>query len=344
MLGSLRLLLAIFVTFGHLGAWQFADSFGIHAVFGFYVISGYLMTLVLRDIYQFQPAPYFLNRFLRLFPIYYAIALATLVAILVLPNAANYHEAWSIQTRPADIIGNLLMFPFEFYDHAFRLVPPTWSVAVEIVNYALLWLVVARSPWLGLATLAGAAAFHVYSLAIGDPWQARYFPFYAALLPFAIGSCLYYLVGRMAKKPRAALTALMAGLWLINLFMPGAFDWTAQQRNIFFYLNLALISALILLIAASPIKLPFDKWLGDLSYPLFLAHWFAGFIIARVVLPGEPFGDRLYFYALPLALALSIVLAWASNKLIEPLRDGVRGATRRAGAGVVNVTAVETSG
>jgi peptidoglycan/LPS O-acetylase OafA/YrhL len=83
MLGSFRLLLALLVVMAHLAeGTTFVSHMGVFAVFGFYVISGYLMTLVLHEVYHFDFSSFWANRFLRLFPTYYLVALASLLVVI----------------------------------------------------------------------------------------------------------------------------------------------------------------------------------------------------------------------------------------------------------------------
>ena len=147
MLGGLRFVLALLVVIAHLSGTRDWQHIGSYAVFGFYLLSGYLMTMVLHEVYAFRFTTFASTRALRLFPIYFVVAAATLLIILPQqPEAIAYHKAFGIRTDALDIAGNLLIAPFELYDRSFRLVPPAWSIGVEIINYALLWLFVARRP------------------------------------------------------------------------------------------------------------------------------------------------------------------------------------------------------
>lgn len=94
MLGMLRFFLAISVVATHLSEGRlFFHYWGAFAVFGFYLISGYLITRVLNDTYKFDFYTFASNRFLRLFPIYYFVAALTLAVILLVPGAKEYHSA-----------------------------------------------------------------------------------------------------------------------------------------------------------------------------------------------------------------------------------------------------------
>lgn len=71
MFGTYRTLLAVMVIFLHLGG---MPVIGGYAVFGFYILSGYLMTLIMHKNYGYTRdgvARYAINRFLRIYPIYW---------------------------------------------------------------------------------------------------------------------------------------------------------------------------------------------------------------------------------------------------------------------------------
>src|SRR5580693_800102 len=86
-MGLLRLWLALAVVSGHSG-----PCFGLRfldpeaAVLGFYAISGFYMARVLETRYRDRLGAFYFNRFLRIWPAYAAVLLAT-VAFL----------AWSVR-------------------------------------------------------------------------------------------------------------------------------------------------------------------------------------------------------------------------------------------------------
>lgn len=333
MLGILRFCLASLVIIAHLGdGLHFVEHWGIFAVFGFYLISGYLITIILNNAYSFNFSTFATNRFLRLFPIYYAVVAITLIAMTLIPDPSQYHNAWAFTGRPVDIIGNILIFPFEFYDSNFRMVPPSWSVAVELVNYFMLWLFVARSKRLAIATLIVSGTYHISTFALNMDWTSRYFPFYAALLPFSMGACIYFLrdyVQLLKTKALNMLTAVAFLAWSINLVACGAVSGLGQNTfNVFFYTNLFSSAALVYLIANSNLQKTFKvsgKLLGDLAYPMFLLHWVVGFIMGYLVLDGQRRGLNLVAVSFLPILIISYCLSWLANRWLEPLRNIVRG-------------------
>lgn len=301
--------------------------FGVFAVFGFYIISGYLMTLILCKTYNFRLIPFATNRALRLYPTYFITAAATVAIISQLPGASDFHPAWNIAASIKDYAGNLLIFPFEFYDAKFRIVPPTWSVAVELICYFLLWALIARSKATATASLIAAAAYHAYGVLSGLGWQPRYFPFYAAALPFTLGACIFHFRNKISRltsiRPQLKLCILISA-WAANLMACG---FTSISFDVFFYTNLLLLFAITAIIATTDIgkkqKIA-GKFLGDMAYPIFLSHWLIGFIISALILDSQRRGYAVFALSLLPCLAFSYFAARLADRVVEPLRDTIR--------------------
>lgn len=332
MLGSLRFFLALSVVIAHLvNDARFFSHWGIFAVFGFYLISGYLITVILHEIYFFRLSAFAINRFLRLFPTYYVVVAVSALIVNFSTDASAFHPAWAIQTRLRDILGNIFIFPFEFYDSSFRLSPPTWSVAVELVNYFLLWLIVARNRSLAILFFFMAAIYHIASLAAGTDWGPRYYPSYAALLPFSIGALIYFFRNAAdCVVPRFGLSifAISCALWLVNLALCGYMGGVGSKFfNSFFYANLVFFTVFLYSIITSRGKIweiKWDKKLGDLAYPVFLTHWIVSYVVSQYFLSGQQRGMALFAAALIPILAVSLILSRITDHLIEPLRGKVR--------------------
>ena len=332
MLGLMRFVFSVFVVLAHLGNGSpFLTPLGIFGVCGFYIISGYLLTLILNEKYAFDAVSYATNRFLKIFPLYFIVALLTLVVFLFVPDPAAFHDKWVVQTKPIDLLGNLLIFPFEFYDANFRIVPPTWSLAVELVNYVLLWLLISRNSHLALLGLVVGITYHVWSWQHGLHWEWRYRPFYAAMLPFSLGASLYFYrdaLNRLRQSVLRRLTLLCTVAWLTNIVACGIYGGSLGSNfEIFFHVNTICLVAIIGLMTATAdhpkIRLS-AKFLGDLSYPIFLTHFIVAFCVNTLILKGDPRGiDLLLASAIPI-LVVSCALSIVANKWIEPLRNRVR--------------------
>ncbi|MDY0313038.1 MAG: hypothetical protein RBR20_13065, partial [Desulfobacterales bacterium] len=81
MFGTYRLILAVLVALSHIGITIGHLNPGVIAVVGFYLISGYVMTGLLRTHYDRidKVGHFYLDRFLRLFPHYAVVAALTFV-------------------------------------------------------------------------------------------------------------------------------------------------------------------------------------------------------------------------------------------------------------------------
>src|SRR5262249_22788695 len=94
-LGTLRLILGLSVGYGHAGNFlRFPLLPGDSAVQAFYAISGVYLALVLDEKYRAHNSSYstfISNRFLRLFPAYSIVFLATLALAFVVSRVTTGH-------------------------------------------------------------------------------------------------------------------------------------------------------------------------------------------------------------------------------------------------------------
>ena len=142
------------VVLSHLAGSDYLLHFGFYAVCGFFVVSGYLMTVGLHEVYGFDTKRFWVNRLLRLLPPYYLVCLLTLLVVIQVPaEAGAYLSSWTLDQPRVDAVLNLLVLPLQYPETQFRLVPPYWSVAVELQMYALLFIVAARNESWAIATL-----------------------------------------------------------------------------------------------------------------------------------------------------------------------------------------------
>lgn len=344
MLGTFRFTLACFVVMFHIG--NFPAPFGTYSVQCFYVVSGYLITAVLNESYTSRPAAFWINRYLRLFPQYYAVAAVSLIAIVLLPKAApKYHPMWVVDTSFMSIIWQLTIFPFAVVSPVMRLVPPVWSVAIELVNYFILWIFVARSWRHASIALGAGLVIHAYLLYAGSDWGARYFFWYAAILPFAIGSLAYF---TRTILLRTRTRAIACTLWVCNLI---AASWITSHPHapifwyttVFWYANM-IFAALIVVHFAAKRKAPqADRWLGDLAYPIFLSHWTLSFLVATwfSIAPHSP---RLLLASAAPILMCSALLAYGSRAVIDRYRDKIRAGTPTDQSNATQVVALTSEG
>lgn len=237
MIGIIRFFLATCVILFHLSG-KF-PNFGLYAVNCFYVISGYLITMILNTTYNFKLIPFATNRFLRLFPSYWLACITGIICIYFIDNPKDFHLSYGLHISVKEFLANLLLIPWaflsdkiiispfyafatpEFLDfkgYMFRAVTSSWSVAVEITCYFLLWCFVARGYKRTLLAILASIFYHYYSINNSDNIIAIYSPFLAAMLPFSIGSLGYFLSDLIERKNKNLVKSVKYQFFSLLLF------------------------------------------------------------------------------------------------------------------------------
>lgn len=337
MFGSLRFFLAYLVVLSHLVGSQYLSHFGFYAVRGFFVLSGFIMTAALHEVYHFSGERFWTNRLLRLLPPYYVVCAATLAFVTFVPEqAAAYLTFWQLDDdQQRDMLMNLLVLPLQFRDPHFRFSPAYWSIAVEIEMYVLLWLVIARREAFAAAAVGVGIVYHLACLDAGLGLGARYFNAPSALLSFATGALVWFLRRRGAFNIdlRCGLVAL--ALWVANMVAAGSILPDTYVYGASYYIGTLAFAFVVVGLAewkpgARLARL--DHALGEIAYPLFLVQWLAGFIVALAFFPGNWRGWTLMLATTPVMIGLSVGLAKLNQMTIEPLRDRIRDRAARKAA------------
>jgi peptidoglycan/LPS O-acetylase OafA/YrhL len=312
MFGSLRLVLALLVILSHLPGSGYLVHFGFYAVRGFFVISGFVITAGLHEVYRFDAKRFWANRFLRLLPLFYVVCLLTLLVVTWFPiEASAYLSSWRSDAPQYDAILNLLVLPLEYNETSFRLVPPYWSVAVELQMYALLFIAAARNERLALATLWLGVVYHLACIGSGLGFGARYFAAPSATFSFAAGALIYFWVRRGALVVTPSATAIALVMWLANLVAAKSTLPDEYAYGPGYYFSTFLFVIVVAGLAQSrwsPFAQRIDRALGEIAYPMFLVHWLAGFITALAIGAGIWRGWTLTLAAVPLMMLMAIAL------------------------------------
>lgn len=306
--GTCRLILAALVAMSHL--WEnMLDGYAAYAVWAFFVLSGFLMTLVLGTKYGFDGAglrTYAFNRFMRIFPLYWLVALVGLVTLwyagrhglaLQQINAEFYWPQGAEQWLHA-----ITLFPG--FQRGGLPVPVSNALAIEVGYYVLMPLM-ARSRSTAWFALAAGAMINLQLGIDGDTFTQRYATFLPCMLPFATGSLVCHYreaLYRLCMPWVSTLVWLLHGLvWLAYPSWP--WNWGL-------YVSLVLSAWMVISLYRQPSG-RVDRMLGDMSYPVYLIHttvaaWFVcscGF--------SRPLG---FFFK---AFALTLLLSWAIVILID---------------------------
>jgi peptidoglycan/LPS O-acetylase OafA/YrhL len=325
MPGILRFFLSILVVFSHLSGDHGADHFGYFAVRAFFVLSGLILTKSLHETYSFEFYRFYINRLLRILPLYAVVCAMTFAAIAAMPDqAAEFMPRWAFRASAEEILQNFLLLPLASGELQLRFIEPAWSLAVELVMYYFLWLGMARSQKMAMLCLGFGGAYHVALLINGASFNDRYFSIASAFLSYAAGAMAYFHYDWLAKNVR--LGAACAILWFCNTVF-GYFVWGEHVLDFVFYANILLftLAAPWLLELRLPERLrEHDAILGHLSYPVFLVQWLGGFVGFLLLSHFEGRGVALFYVSLPFILAMAVPLWMLNEIVVEPARKSIR--------------------
>jgi len=308
-MGLLRLLLAIAVLLQHTRGCSYTMTGGAASVQTFYIISGFLIAMIL-DVKYKEPEQrwlFYSNRALRIFGTYW---LFLLVAILIqwtghVVDHRSVFDIWGQNRSRLGHIGpwflalsNLLIigqdltlflalgghglhWTTDFWRStpivpAFMLIAPAWSLSLELMFYVLApWILRWRTRWL-ILLIALSLILRLFLWYAGlrtDPWSYRFFPNEIAL--FLAGALSYRLIYSRLRSQAPSLASKLLGSAIIPAVVLFPFydhshgTFFSPSKILYFFYVTCAIPFLFRWTGA----IALDRQLGDLSYPLYLCHF-----------------------------------------------------------------------
>jgi peptidoglycan/LPS O-acetylase OafA/YrhL len=156
------------------------------------------------------------------------------------------------------------------------LVPQAWTLGLELCFYTLAPLIVIKAwrVWIALAISVSVRMTLIFmGLAFQDPWSYRFFP--SELMWFMLGALsMRLLLPRwetfLDQKPRLTSLLVFSVLVLLALYqvLPGQGDPGDLKSMMFIGLIVLFMPAMFVFQKQSP----FDKQIGELSYPIYICH------------------------------------------------------------------------
>lgn len=302
MLGIYRYVLALTVAAGHLWFREMALG-GMYAVFCFFLISGYLMSVVLNETYvsRRDTFKYLANRALRIYPPYIVVLILSVLASEQLLESSIQNAFDSVALKfafpPVSGISQWLANISLLYGlDAQLIVSQAWSLRVELVFYiAMIFMV--RSLSVVVLWCVVSFLFALYLAYVDSSFIDRYATVFGASVAFSFGALIYYLNKKF--KLRGWHIPVAAFLFLVHLIF-SQYIWGFQGRNVaqYFgpgtygiYVSLLLGGYLLFAIVSNqeqqgPLK-SFGKVLGDIAYAIFLLHWLIALLMSASGLPIE---------------------------------------------------------
>lgn len=339
MFGIYRTILAFIVIVGHLFG---PFPIGNYAVFGFYVLSGYLMTHVMDRSYGFNAEGkkrFMMNRLLRIFPNYYfAIFLSVFLLVCYQDRITNFPSVLYLPNTYQEWFRNLFLI-FSIKSQP-RLSPPTWALSVEIFFYFCICLGFSKTKrrtnlWVALSVIMTGVI-----LLTKESWHERYYTLQASSLPFSIGAWVFHYKNALSgylQRLRLNRPVFWVSAMLLNMMLWFMIEKVYDIEIFFsygFYINLILVSGcLVSLISyeSSIISIKADNYIGKYSYPMYLIHWQSAAIIN--LLSGNFYGQKLMSFNGLVYLVISLLLTLAISSFmvhyidipIEKVRRRIKG-------------------
>lgn len=312
MHGYLRMLLAMLVALSHFA--HGPANGGVSAVVVFYILAGLVVSQLLER--HFPPGrlwAFYLERVLRIYPLYLFILAVTLCFLLVTGFG-------SADIRPGKILAHVLVIPLNYYMlmdlfvvGGLLMIPTAWSLAAELQAYLVLPWLVRRCFVKWLTGIGSMAVFTASALGAldADTWGYRVLP--GILYAFLAGVAL----GHVLKSPRIAdsFDRIFPAMTVVWMALLGAAVGMTDDLHPFTQAVLLGYVLGVPIVAATtriPLRLPGDALLGRLSYGFFLIHLPVGWAFEHVTgrLPAS-------YPSFIMIVIASIGLAWVGTWLVE---------------------------
>jgi len=290
MFGIYRTALAVVVVLDHFGSVPVAS---MTMVFGFYCLSGFLMTALMDGAYRCRIGAFFANRALRLYPMYWALIAATVWYI----GACPWQHSTGATIRQLFLINLWPEAPF--------FVSVAWAVTNEIVFYILIGFGISKTlprtlAWFSLSVVLTAAV--LISL-WGDATaldRQLYYSKWCGTLPFSLGALAYHLRDRITVKP-----SLLIGCGLPLLAV--AMVISGLVRPLWYGFYLGLVANAVIVLGLYPLKIAprLDDLVGRFSYPIYIFHVAAFGVLTNegLVAATKSFGTFVAVLAMSVAMA-----------------------------------------
>lgn len=311
-MGTYRLILAILVVTSHGGLRVFGYNQGAAAVVSFFIISGYVTSILVEKYYN-NPQKillFYSDRCLRLFPQFIFYLLITFTVMFLTGNQL-------ILTNPLLVVSNFLMLPLNFFAHYHNewiAIPQSWSLGLEFQFYLLAPLIIIFRKKVITHILSLLVFTIAFSLIIQNDYNG-YRMIWGTLLFFMSGVFIRSGLGRKI----ILLTYTYFTFLLILSYVYDSGPMLGNRNLIFGY----MIGLPIVCLLTKFNYHKYDAILGDISYGVYLNHFLIFFAISELAL------DYKRPQVLALCVIASIVCGYASSVIIEKKMVRVRHMLRK---------------
>lgn len=342
-MGVVRFLLAISVLSIHtdynLGLSRFGEALAVNT---FFIISGFYMALILTEKYVGRNGSYRLfitNRFLRIYPVYWVILASTILI-------ATLHSSRLPYSSLAGVISDVTLLARTDYlsinaaTTNTPLVTPAWTLIVELTFYlfAVFFVRLKTRYIIGIAVLSFVVRYGIayYEMLHHTYQKTGFLP--ACLVFFMLGILSYRLYSRLKLKQldRRLTVSLLIIMVLLTVFyyqIPSIISYHRfELKEWLYYISFTAFAPFCFLLLRSN---AIDRFIGELSYPIHIAH----FLVVDILVNYLKIGSGTWYVfvmASAVTIIVSLVLVQCIDKPIDRYRQKRlhRGVTAAAPANV----------
>ncbi|SEA49654.1 Peptidoglycan/LPS O-acetylase OafA/YrhL, contains acyltransferase and SGNH-hydrolase domains [Arachidicoccus rhizosphaerae] len=315
---------------------DYADSFIGHAYLAvdfFFCLSGFVVAYAYDNrIKKLGKAAFFKMRLIRLQPMVVIGAFIGLLTFLLDPFH-HFYAQYGCKDTAVMFLSAAFMIPHpampERYNNLFYFNPPTWSLFWEYIAnicYAVILFKIHKKILIPLTILAACilvyTAHQFGNLSIGwgaENWiggAARlFYSFLAGILVYRSKWLIQNKLGFLGMGALLAIAFLIPYVDRIN--------WITEPIIVIFYFP--LLVALGAGVRINKSVQPACKFLGDISYPLYMVHYPFLWVFLSYLETQKPSMGQLYVQ-IPVITCLLIGFAYIMAKFIdEPVRKYLKG-------------------
>jgi len=337
-----RFIAAVSVVVFHYGlnAFPFENGF-LHSLFSegsicvsyFFFLSGFVLTISNGSpVSPISPKHFWIKRFTRIYPLYLAAFVITLVSAMVLKGSFP---------RGNSIILQLLSIHAWKPGIALEINFPAWSLAVEIFFYALfpfllfmlnktgrrnfiliamlVWMLAAAQHVLAKTGAGGSGAAYEQLLLYFPLWHLNTFMMGIA------GAIIFFSIPKNKNKSLLPATIAMASAAAIviilstgNIVRPFVHNGLLSPLFMLFVIGLSLDNTLL----KRPLSNKWLVWLGDISFEIYILQFPVYLWIEFVLIKaGVPIHNTIGFF---LYLAVLVFTSALAHRFIgRPVREAL---------------------
>ena len=256
---------------------------------------------------------FYLDRFIRIWPLYLVYMFITLLVNYIWPINSSFLSNPSI----GNLFKNILILPLGYYMYngvdSFTIIPPAWCLGLELTFYIIfpiIYFLKSKRIFLVLSLIIFGFAY--IGIINTDLFGYRLIP----------GTLFIFIIGTLLAEPKSKRNkyvilsiCIICIILLINTYIKPLLN-VPYNREVLYGITIGVpLINLLKKIKGSLI----DKYLGKISYGIFLNHFLIIFIIQKLV------GERAFLIKYQVLLIVtSFLLSTLSYFVIEYPIDKLR--------------------